>query len=461
MKLVNDLPNTNKGFDNDFLVVSGDWFTDRSSCKNEFGRPVASWLAILDTTVNLKDLTKVLLANIYIDEFGQPRSAPLLLGYTLLVASFLEGPIVPRSQEVRVEPTTLFVTQPAIHSSLSKHPDLIPTSQVSEMAPIDPYELMGKKPKAKGKLKQGAQAKKQRKAVFNVIAPEQATQRAEVEPAARQEPTQPPPTVEIDKTEVVAEWTPKAKRARVEGESSHLSGQSTSDDVWVPDMTHSAKVAHALTAAACLPGDLQACEDMPMPKLVRHISRGIAMVGLSPLVRIHAVEFKAYELTKCLKDQEAEHTKAMAEVMQSTTANYAALEHEHLRTIQKMKDAKEKASAEFELKVKIEVELQEKIKLLEAKCVKSIGEAREEGKKEGKQEGKLEVLAEAAVSSTSELFLRDNTPIPYPDAGFKESDKEDEGEEDEENEAEEFINGGQDRAIDPASSVSGDLPPVT
>ena len=130
-----------------------------------------------------------------------------------------------------------------------------------------------------------------------------------------------------------------------------------------------------------------------------------------------------------------------------------------------MKDAEEKVSTESELKVKIEVELQEKIKLLEAECVKSIGEAREEGKKEGKQEGKQEVLAEvreelwavfnrgfqdgwklalrkAAISYTSELFLRDNTPIPYPDAGLKESDKEDEGEEDEEGEAEEFISGG-------------------
>jgi hypothetical protein len=46
--------------------------------------------------------------------------------------------------------------------------------------PINPYELMGKKSKGafgsknKGKAKEGTQAKKSRRPVFEVIAPEQA-----------------------------------------------------------------------------------------------------------------------------------------------------------------------------------------------------------------------------------------------------------------------------------------------
>ena len=32
-KLVNDLPDTNKGYNKDYLRVSGDWFTDGSACR--------------------------------------------------------------------------------------------------------------------------------------------------------------------------------------------------------------------------------------------------------------------------------------------------------------------------------------------------------------------------------------------------------------------------------------------
>jgi hypothetical protein len=143
--------------------------------------------------------------------------------------------------------------------------------------PIDPYELMGKKSKGKGKAKQGAQAKKQRRAIYEVIALEQEPQSADSESAAREELAQPPPIVENDKPEVVSEPPPRAKRARTEGEPSYLSSPSSSDDVWALELMvgqrpitirdivldtsnveHSAKVAHALAAATCLPGDFQA-----------------------------------------------------------------------------------------------------------------------------------------------------------------------------------------------------------
>ena len=38
-KLVNGLSDTNKGYDKDYLRVSGDWFTDGSKCRSSFGYP--------------------------------------------------------------------------------------------------------------------------------------------------------------------------------------------------------------------------------------------------------------------------------------------------------------------------------------------------------------------------------------------------------------------------------------
>ena len=272
---------------------------------------VPSWLEVLKTAINLEDLTKVLSANICIDRLGQPRSAPLLLGYQPLIGNFLEVLTIPRAQEVKVKPTTLFVAQPTTITTPPEHSDLIPTGEVSEMAPpINPYELMGKKSKGKGKAKQGTQAKKPSRAVFEVIAPEQATQSADSGSATREEQTQPPQVVEIDEPEVVAEPTPRAKRARTEGEPSHLPGLSSSDDVWAPELMvglnpvsihdivldtlnveHSAKVAYALTGAACLPGDVQAWDEMYSGQIFHHISRELVMVSSQLLPIISNLKF--------------------------------------------------------------------------------------------------------------------------------------------------------------------------
>ncbi len=99
------------------------------------------------------------------------------------------------------------------------------------MTPIDPYEIMGKKPKAKGKAKQDAQAKKPRRVIYEVIGPEQSTQSADSNSATREEPARPPPVVDLDEPEVVTEPLPRAKRARIEAEVPEILGPSSSVDI--------------------------------------------------------------------------------------------------------------------------------------------------------------------------------------------------------------------------------------
>ena len=95
------------------------------------------------------------------------------------------------------------------------------------------------------------------------------------------------------------------------------------------------------------------------------------------------MESRVFDLEKILKGKDDEHTKAMAEVVENATTNYGKLEKEHHNSINQIKDAEEKARTEADLKAKFEaevVELKEKVRLLEAECIQSIGVAREEGK---------------------------------------------------------------------------------
>ena len=55
-----------------------------------------------------------------------------------------------------------------------------------------------------------------------------------------------------------------------------------------------------------------------------------------------------------LRDKEAEHNKAVVEVMENATANYKALEQEHFLALNNMKEAEEKARTEVEQKAKME-----------------------------------------------------------------------------------------------------------
>ena len=66
-------------------------------------------------------------------------------------------------------------------------------------------------------------------------------------------------------------------------------------------------------------------------------------------------------------------------------------------------------------------------------------------------------LRKADVPDSSDLFLRDNTPLPYPEADLKDSDDEDE--EEGEDEAEEAGGEQDNQTVDP-TPVAADIPPT-
>uniref|UniRef100_A0A2N9I9D7 Uncharacterized protein n=1 Tax=Fagus sylvatica TaxID=28930 RepID=A0A2N9I9D7_FAGSY len=465
------MPSSNKGFDNDWLVVSGNWYSGSSRCRNMFGRPVTSRLNVPATSANLEDIRKVLRSNICVDRFGNPRAASLLLGYSPLVGNFLEGPTIPRSQETPVEPTVLFVAHPASTVHSTSVPEFIPTGEVSEMAPpVDVFEILGKRKKESSSSKGKEKEKQKQKEKEKPEAPPRRSRRIIYETAT---PSQQKGGGEAE------ELVRRPKRARAAAEQTELPGSSSVSNVWVPkmavagdpittahtvfettDVEFSARVAQAITRASCLPGDSQIWDQMSSGRIFRHISRGLVMAAQG----VHAAEARVTGLHQAVKDKEeqivglnqtmkekdAEHEKVVSDVMATAAENYGKLEKRLHEATNKLKDAEEKVRSESEQRAKAEAELaplHDRIRRLESECCQSIEKARIDGIREGKAEGEQKILDEVAdqlelvynrsfrdgwkaaltktgTPTTSDLFLRENTPLPFPQVDLKASDDE-------------------------------------
>jgi hypothetical protein len=244
---------------------------------------------------------RVLSTNIYVDQRGEPRSAPLLLRYEPQIRSFLEGPTVPRSQEVRVETTVPVLAVPADTPNSEEDPEFIPVGQVSEMAPpINPFEIMGRATggsssgtaKGKGKGRGKGAGKKGTKAASESSSSEQTTR---VTPEKLPSPL--PIVHEIEESDHGEDLAPPKKKRRSDVPSMPAEGASASFEPWMPrllfgdgpisvhdtvlDETEtelSAHVAHGLARAACLPGDMNQWDGMSSAQIFRHGTRGMMMV---------------------------------------------------------------------------------------------------------------------------------------------------------------------------------------
>uniref|UniRef100_A0A2N9FMA6 Uncharacterized protein n=1 Tax=Fagus sylvatica TaxID=28930 RepID=A0A2N9FMA6_FAGSY len=428
-KLVTAMPSSNKGFDNDWLVVSGNWYSGSSRCRNMFGRPVPSRLHVPATAANLGDIKKALNSNICVDQFGHPRAASVLLGYSPLIGNYLEGPRVYRSQETPVELNTLYVAQPATAAQSDDLPEFVPVGEEKRME--------GEKQKEKEKPE--APPRRSRRIIYDTTSTAQST--VQVDPSSTPAPEEAalPQIEEEPAAEQAEELVRRPKRLRVAGEHANVPGSSSNAEVWAPkmavagdpittahtvfettDVEFSARVAQAITRAA---------------QGVHAAEARIAGLHLEAKEK----EDRVADLLKTMKDKEAEQEKTLSDVMRNAADNFGKLEKQLHGTVNKMKDAEEQARSESEKRVKAESELSDLRAQLDPHGIPDYSSWFTTRASE--MVGKLP-SRKPKFRATQLLFRRENTPLPYPNAELKASDDEAEeevGDEGDKTEVEELV----------------------
>uniref|UniRef100_A0A2N9II57 Uncharacterized protein n=1 Tax=Fagus sylvatica TaxID=28930 RepID=A0A2N9II57_FAGSY len=403
---VNGLPDSNKGYDNEYLKVSGEWFTGGASCRNSFGFPDPSRTKVKKSQVNVKLVERVLATNVYVDRKNQPHSAPFLLRYESQIGSFLED---------------------------SDTPDLIPSVKCLRWChPSTPSSLWARRLEAallkpeRAKEKVKGAGKKGKKPISQAIEPELITPSS-----ADPEPLRPPTRETSPQFEA---WVPDLMYG-----DGPISAKDTLLDN--SEIEISAKEAHE--------ADMKMWDSMHSGQIFRHLFRGLMLAAQG----VHCMEARVFKMTKTLQTKDVEHEKNMAEVVEAT----------------------KRARMEEEM-----AEMKENVRKLETECIHAIGKAREEGKEEvmgevkaqfqlvynnGFRDGWKSALKKTKVLAESELFLQANTPLPYLNAGLKDTDDEadnkDGGEEEEEEEELEELDNQSPESLPELTVETAGVPKVT
>uniref|UniRef100_A0A2N9IY35 Uncharacterized protein n=1 Tax=Fagus sylvatica TaxID=28930 RepID=A0A2N9IY35_FAGSY len=105
--LVNGLPDTNRGFDEDYLIVSGEWFLLGHKCPTRDGVPNPQRRNPRKSLININSLREVWESEICTNDNAQPRSAPLLLRYVARTSSYLACRLIKDIQAARANPANL------------------------------------------------------------------------------------------------------------------------------------------------------------------------------------------------------------------------------------------------------------------------------------------------------------------------------------------------------------------